>query len=109
MTRKTSANPWLKFLSNRYVLITLAFVIWMFFFDTNSYSIHKELNDEIDVLEQRKSQYQEYIAKDKAFIEQMSDTTEMEKYARSKYYLKKENETIYIIDHQDSTNAQDKK
>ena len=31
----------------------------------------------------------------------------MENYARAQYYLKKENETIYIIDHQDSLQNQD--
>ena len=57
--------------------------------------------------EQRKAQYQKDIDKDKTFIEQMADTTEMENYARAQYYLKKENETIYIIDHQDSLQNQD--
>ena len=107
MAKKTSSKPWLKYLSNRYFLITLAFVVWMFFFDTNSYGIHKELNDEIEILEQRKAQYQKDIDKDKTFIEQMADTTEMENYARAQYYLKKENETIYIIDHQDSLQNKD--
>jgi hypothetical protein len=32
----------------------------------------------------------------------MKDSLEMERYAREKYYLKKENEDIYIIEHQDS-------
>ena len=32
----------------------------------------------------------------------MKDSAEMEKYAREKYYLKKENEEIFIIEHEDS-------
>ena len=35
----------------------------------------------------------------------MSDSFELEKYARERYYLKKENETIYIIEDPDSTNT----
>ena len=74
----------------------------MLFFDTNSYFIHKELNDEIKALEQTKEYYQEETTKDKLFIEKMKDSGEIEKYAREKYYLKKENEDIYIIEHEDS-------
>ena len=32
----------------------------------------------------------------------MEGSNEMEKFAREKYYLKKENEDIYIIEHEDS-------
>lgn len=74
----------------------------MFFFDTNSYFIHKELNDDIESLEKNKEHYRSEIEKDKVFIKKMEDSNEMEKYAREKYYLKKENEDIYIIKDQDS-------
>lgn len=74
----------------------------MFFFDTNSFFIHNELNNSIETLENNKKIYKEEIEKDKIFIEKMKDSNEVEKYAREKYYLKKENEDIYIIEHQDS-------
>jgi len=80
----------------------LLFAAWMFFFDTNSYFIHNELNKSIETLESNKKIYKDEIIKDKAFIEKMNDSNEVEKYAREKYYLKKENEDIYIIEHQDS-------
>jgi cell division protein FtsB len=74
----------------------------MVFFDTNSYFIHEELNDDINDLEQTKEFYREEIDKDKVFIEKMKDSDEVEKYAREKYYLKRENEDIYIIENEDS-------
>ena len=80
----------------------LLFAVWMFFFDTNSYFIHNELNKSIETLENNKDIYKDEIKKDKAFIDKMKDSNEVEKYAREKYYLKKENEDIYIIEHQDS-------
>lgn len=88
--------------SNKYLLIVLLFSSWMFFFDTNSFFIHNELNNNIETLEKNKEIYKDEIEKDKAFIEKMKDSNEVEKYAREKYYLKKENEDIYIIKHQDS-------
>ncbi|MCB0457044.1 MAG: septum formation initiator family protein [Flavobacteriaceae bacterium] len=95
-------NKWFRFISNKYVLILLLFLVWMIFFDTNSYFIHKELNDDIDALEKSKTFYEEEIKNDKAFIEKMNDSDEIEKYAREHYYLKRENEDIYIIQHEDS-------
>lgn len=80
----------------------------MFYFDTNSYFIHKELNDDVNALEETKEFYNEEIKKDKAFIEKMKDSDEVEKYAREKYYLKKQNEDIYIIEHKDSLKLNEK-
>jgi cell division protein FtsB len=101
--KKMNSNTWLSILSNRYVLLSVAFVVWMVFFDTNSWLIHRELDEEIEVLEQRKSQFEQDIKKDNDFVTQMQDTFEMERYARSQYYLKKENETIFLIEEADST------
>ena len=74
----------------------------MLFFDTNSFLIHKELNDDIKKLEENKKAYLEEIINDKIFIDKMKDSAEIEKFAREQYYLKKENEEIYLIEHEDS-------
>lgn len=95
-------KKWVRVLGNKYVIILLLFLAWMIFFDTNSYFIHKELNDDINALEETKEFYREEIDKDKRFIEKMKDSDEIEKYAREKYYLKRENEDIYIIENEDS-------
>ncbi|MCF6307856.1 MAG: septum formation initiator family protein [Flavobacteriaceae bacterium] len=93
---------WVQIISNKYLLIVLIFIVWMLVFDTNSYLIHQELNSSIKKLENQKNTYQDEIKKDKVFIERMKDSNELEKFAREKYYLKKENEDIYIIENQDS-------
>ena len=100
--KRIKQKKWFRVASNKYVLILLLFVVWMFFFDTNSYFIHKELNEDIQALEENKAFYQKEIESDKAFIQRMSDSFELEKYAREQYYLKKEDETIYIIEDADS-------
>ncbi|MBZ0326443.1 MAG: septum formation initiator family protein [Altibacter sp.] len=92
----------MKRLGATYVIILVLFIIWMFFFDTNSFLIHKELNDDIKALEENKEFYQEEIKQDKSFIEKMQDSNEIEKFAREKYFLKKPNEDIYLIEHEDS-------
>ncbi|MFK5981934.1 MAG: septum formation initiator family protein [Flavobacteriaceae bacterium] len=96
------SKRWVKIISNKYLLIVIIFIVWMLFFDTNSYLIHQELNSSIEKLENQKNTYQDEIKKDKVFIEKMKDSNQLEKFAREKYYLKKENEDIYIIEKQDS-------
>ena len=95
-------KKWIRFISNKYLLILILFLIWMFFFDTNSFFIHNELNHDVNALEDNKEFYKEEIKNDKAFIEKMKDSNEVEKFAREAYFLKKENEEIFIIEHQDS-------
>lgn len=95
-------NKWFKILSNKYFLILLVFVAWMFYFDANSFFVHKELSDEIKELENNKEYFQNEISGDKEFIEKLKDEDQMEKFARETYYLKKENEEIFIIEHEDS-------
>ena len=89
------------------MLIGILFVVWMLFFDTNSFLIHQELNNDTKSLEDNKEFYQEEIDRDKKFIKRMEDPDEVEKYAREKYYLKREDEDIYIIEHQDSLSTQE--
>ena len=97
-------TPWFKFLSNKYVWVLLFFVIWMLFLDNYSYFDHRVLNNEIEELEDNKEYYNEEIKKDKEQIKQLKNPTQIEKYAREKYYMKKDSEDIYIIEFEgDST------
>jgi cell division protein FtsB len=56
----------------------------------------------VNALEDNKVFYIEEIRKDKVFIDKMKDSNEIEKFAREEYFLKKKNEEIFIIEHQDS-------
>lgn len=95
--------------SSIYILILTAFVVWMVFFDTNSFRIHMELKNEIDKLEKQKKYLKEQIADDKKVIEKLSDPAELEKFAREQYYLKRKNEEIYLIEYEDSLKLKEKK
>tara|TARA_B100001063_G_scaffold79371_1_gene73890 strand:- start:9375 stop:9707 length:333 start_codon:yes stop_codon:yes gene_type:complete len=105
---KIKNNKWIRIIGNKYLIITVFFVFWMLFFDTNSFLIHKELNDDIKKLEENKKAYLEEIINDKIFIDKMKDSAEIEKFAREQYYLKKENEEIYLIEHEDSVKTKNK-
>lgn len=90
---------WFQVLSNRYVLSLILFGIWMGFLDVNSWLIHRELNQEIEKLENSIEYYQNEIAKDQAQLEQLNSSPEaLEKFAREQYYLVGSNEEIFLIE-----------
>ncbi len=91
-------NPMVRFLSNRYVIILLVFIVWMVFFDENSYFIHRDLNKEIDQIEGATDYYQREISKDKKEIGDLQNPDSLEKFAREKYHMKKKDEDIYLIE-----------
>jgi len=90
--------PFLKFLGNRYVVVIIFVVVWLTFLDNYSYFVQKVLDDEIKELEDNKQYYINEIKKDSSSIKQLKNADQTEKYAREKYYMKRENEDIYIIE-----------
>lgn len=70
----------------------------MIFFDTNSLLMHFELNKKIKKLENQKTYYQNEIKKDRASINEIESDSGIEKYAREKLFMKKENEEIFLIE-----------
>ena len=84
-------------LKSPFILIGLLFVLWMLFFDSNSYLNHKRLSNDINQLQKDKQHYKEEIKKDSIALEELSSPEGLEKYAREKYHMKKENEEIFLI------------
>lgn len=91
-------NKTFRFMSNRYVIIFIAFAVWMFFFDENSFFTDREFNQTIDKLEADKEYYIKEIRKDTQKIKELEDPDKLDKFAREEYNMKKENEDIYIIE-----------
>jgi cell division protein FtsB len=96
-------KPWLKIVSNKYLLISLLFVVWMLFLDNYSYMDQRQINKQIDELQDNKKYYQDEIRKDKENIKLLKNQDQVEKYAREKYYMKRENEDIYLVEYEGDT------
>lgn len=90
--------PFIKWFTNIFLLVTVFFGLWWLFFDTYSYFDHREINQEIDKLQKQKEFYQSEIKKDVNAIEKLKQQEELEKFAREKYYMKRENEDVFIIE-----------
>jgi cell division protein FtsB len=70
----------------------------MLFFDRNSWIIQRELNQQIEKLEDRKEFYKKEISNDRKALNEINNNPEMlEKYARERFFMKKKNEDIFII------------
>ena len=87
----------IKFIKSTYGIILILFIIWMIFFDSNSLLVHNDLNNDINKLNEQKSYYNSEIDKDKKELNMIQTDTGLEKYAREKLYMKKDNEDIFII------------
>lgn len=83
---------------NFYFLIIAIFMVWMLFFDTNDFITQFSLSRRQSELEDSKAFYEERIIevqKDRDAL--LNDRDLLEKIAREKYLMKKENEDVFIV------------
>ena len=99
---KIKSNKYFKFFTNFYIVVSLFFIIWMLFIDTNSYLFHNTLSSEIDQLIIKKEKLKEEILNDQKLINDLKDPDNYEAFAREKFFMKKKDEEIYIIEFKDS-------
>lgn len=86
---------WLK---NKYFLSATAFIAWILFFDPRDVFTQIEHHKELKELQESKAWYQKEIAKESAEAEQLkTNPATVEKYAREKYLMKRENEDLFVI------------
>ena len=87
-----------RILINKYFLTTVAFVVWMVFFDSNNLMTRSRLQEKLDVLNLEKQFYLQEIKKDSALTHQLiSDSTQLEKFARERYLMKKDKEDLFLV------------
>tara|TARA_B100001093_G_scaffold256773_1_gene245529 strand:- start:1301 stop:1612 length:312 start_codon:yes stop_codon:yes gene_type:complete len=96
--KKIKDSKFFKLLSNIYILTSFIFFIWIFFIDSNSILVNLKLKKEINELTERKEVLERQIEIDKKIIYNLKNPDSLEKYAREKLYMKKDNEEIYIIE-----------
>ncbi|MFC2102553.1 septum formation initiator family protein [Bacteroidota bacterium] len=92
---------WKKILNivfNKYFLTSVAFLVWLFFFDSNNIILRLKLKNQLNQLRIEKQFYLDEIRKDSILTEKLlSDTAELERFAREKYLMKKENEDVFLV------------
>ena len=80
-------------------MTALGFTIWILFFDARDFiTSHFRERGELMKLEQSKKYYEQQIADTKQELQQLkSNPALLEKYAREKYLMKKDNEDLFLI------------
>ncbi len=94
---------WLKWLTNKYTLITSLFIIWMTFFDDASLLQHIRIDQEIRKLEKDKVFYDSKLKEVKVALKKIqNDPESIEKIARERFFMKKDQEDIFVVVEADS-------
>jgi cell division protein FtsB len=87
---------WLK---NKYIVTSLVFSIWLLFFDDRDIiTTHFKHRNELKQLEQSRDYYLQQIENTQKELDGLKqDPAMLEKYAREKYLMKKDNEDLFIL------------
>ncbi|MFB5945049.1 FtsB family cell division protein [Albibacterium profundi] len=87
-----------KIIKNKYVIASFAFAAWMLFFDRNDLSSQYKYHSQLQELESEKVFYSKEIEKVQKDLEGFdNDPKQLQKFAREKYFMKKDNEDVYVI------------
>ena len=88
----------LKIFINKYFITTVVFIVWLVFFDNNNILTNLRTRDKLNVLKKEKKFYIDEVKKDSILVQKLLyDTLELEKYARERYLMKKDNEDVYLV------------
>lgn len=88
----------LKIIRNKYFITLLLFAVWMIFFDNTNIQEQFRMSGQLNELEKEKDFYLEEIEKNRKAAEELTtDTVKLEKFAREKYLMKRDNEDVYLM------------
>lgn len=93
--RKGKLPAWMK---NKYVITIAAFLVWMFFFDRNDLVSQVQLRLKLADYRDKKAYYEKQIAQVKQEKQELlTNQDSLEKFARERYMMKKDNEDLFVI------------
>lgn len=88
----------LSVIKNKYLLTLLALSVWVVFFDKNDLETQIELKKDVKKLEEERNYYAREINDITSDIKELStNPITLEKFAREKYLMKKDDEDIFVI------------
>jgi cell division protein FtsB len=83
---------------NKFFLVSIAFLVWMIFFDKNDLFSQYQYHQQVNKLKQERDFYQKETAKVAKDLDELtSNPQKLEKFAREKYLMKKTNEDVFVI------------
>ncbi len=95
MSKTTSS---LGLLKNKYLMATLVFLVWMTFFDPKDWGLIYSRTQKLSELQKSEQQLEGLITETHAELNMLrSNADNIEKFAREKYRMKKDNEEVFIV------------
>lgn len=86
---------WLK---NKYLIAIIVFAAIMLFFDKNDVFVQSARKQQLRELEESRQYYSDRIDSERKELEGLrSNPATVEKYAREKYLMKRDNEDLFIV------------
>ena len=86
-------------LKNKYLIALTAFGAIMLFFDHNNFFEQMQRKQELSELQAKKQYYLNEIEKNKKELGDLSNNSAaIEKYAREHFYMKRDNEDVFVVD-----------
>lgn len=97
----TRIPSWIR---NKYFIATGIFAAILLFFDKNDLFTQISRTRQLKDLQQSKEYYQQKIAAEKQELETLvSDSITLEKYARERYLMKRDNEDLFLVPEDQAT------
>ncbi|MGB3077246.1 MAG: septum formation initiator family protein [Chitinophagales bacterium] len=85
-------------LTNKYLIVSIAFLSWMLFFDNNDIASQVQLRMKLSEYRNKKEYYEQKIADVKNEKKELLTNQEsLEKFAREQYMMKKDDEDLFVI------------
>ena len=83
---------------NKYFISILAIVVWVTFFDKDDLLSQYQLRQKLKQLRTERKYYKDEIKNSKNDMNELrTNPSNLEKFAREKYLMKKDNEEIFVI------------
>ena len=88
----------LDILKNKFFICAIAFIVWMMFFDRNDVASQYDYRTKVNKLEEEKEFYTKEIGQAEKDLQELTTNSErLEKFARERYLMKKDNEDVFVI------------
>lgn len=94
----STTMQFLRFFRNKYIIAIIAFIFLMLFLDHNDIFVQMDRQRQLNVLLTSKQYYQQQIDQTrKNLADLQNNSAALEKYAREKFLLKKDNEDLFVV------------
>ncbi len=93
-----SIKPLLRILKSKYIIALVAFIVWMLFFDPKDWGLIAARTTKLKELKESEQHLIIQITETKKELSQLTSNAQtIEKYARENFYMKKDNEDLFIV------------